>query len=483
MKKINLLAAAVLAAGALSSSAFADYTPNAYFGGYFRSGVMHSQSGRSAAWNKNQVGRLGNENDTYGEIVLGADVAKVDNTVWTVNTRMAVSNNHNVDWQLAGDSNNGSGTDYAFREFWLNVKGICSWDADANLWAGKRYYRREDIHTIDVYYFDISGMGAGIENLSVGPGKFHAAWLRQDDSTDYKWKDDYVSVVKASDGKALGKPSAVSLDKIDLEYDLPVWDGGNLEFRTAFFIPTRDSNDSYKKYTTAEKEFKGAQLYTVELSQGYSLGWNKTVVQYFHGSNADWSAWGTGNWLNYDGSSNKAHRWSIYNFGETHFTDSVGMFHVAYATASDGYDNNVYSANYTAKKSDKAFQLVVRPYVKLTKMSRLYAELGWFAKYTKNYNKKEDGDYIYHTGTKHEGEHGSKYTIAYALTPDAGNFWSRPELRFFVSYLRGCQGADISSNGGTSDYQVKYKDTNYVLSEGNSKKSNYVFGVQAEAWW
>ena len=38
MKKVNLLAAAVLAA-AFAMPAQADYTPNAYFGGYFRSGV------------------------------------------------------------------------------------------------------------------------------------------------------------------------------------------------------------------------------------------------------------------------------------------------------------------------------------------------------------------------------------------------------------------------------------------------------------
>jgi maltoporin len=466
MKKINLLAAAVLAAGALSSSAFADYTPNAYFGGYFRSGVMHSDSGRSPKYNVNKVGRLGNENDTYGEIVLGADVAKVDNTVWTVNTRVALSSDHNKDWQTQTGSN-GEKTDVAFREFWLNVKGICSWDADASLWAGKRFYRREDIHITDMYYHDISGMGAGIENLTLGSGKFSAAWIRQDDNTKYEWK--YNTII--SD---FTLPTYVSLDKVDLEYDLPAWDGANFEFRTTFFIPTRDSNDSWKDLTKAKNEFKGAQLYTVELSQGYSLGWNKTVVQYFHGSNADWSAFGTGNWLNYDGSSNKAHRWSLINMGETHFTDTVGMFHVLYGTTSDGYDNNLNSTNYTAKKSDKAVSFVVRPYVKLTKMSRIYAELGWFAQSTKKFNKGNEGTY-------NETDHGSKYTIAYALTPDAGNFWSRPELRFFVSYLKGKDGSDISSYGDTQKWKRTIGDV--VVQSGGSKDSNYIFGVQAEAWW
>ena len=460
MKKVNLLAAAVLAA-ALSMPAQANYTPNAYFGGYFRSGVMHSNSGRSPKFNVNKVGRLGNENDTYGEIVLGADVATVDDTVWTVNSRVALSTNLNRDWQTqTGD--NAEKTDIAFREFFLNVKGLMDWDKDASLWAGKRFYRREDIHITDMYYYDISGMGAGIENLQVGPGKLSAAWIRQDDNTDYEWKNQTFTNVD------IDAPTYVSLDKVDLEYDLPAWDGANLEFRTTFFIPTRDTNDGSKNLFKAAHDFNGAQLYNVELSQGYSLGWNKTVIQYFHGSNANWSAFGTGNWLDYSGASNSAHRWSLINMGETHFTPSIGMFHVFYASTSDGYDNNLNSTNYTSKKSDKAVSFVVRPYFQLTKMTRIYVEGGWYAQSTKSYNADN-------LGTKTVGEHGSKYTVAYAITPDASNFWSRPELRFFVSYLKGAD-QDLSSYGSSNAYLGNTKIESI-------KDDNYIFGVQAEAWW
>ena len=203
----------------------------------------------------------------------------------------------------------------------------------------------------------------------------------------------------------------------------------------------------------------------IELNQGYSLGLNKSVVRYMHGNvdqtgdansgptkmgaqynsiggDATYNTWG-----NNSGDKN-AYRWQFYNFGETHFTENVGMFHVIAGTFADGYDNNI-----TSKDSDRAFQLVVRPYLKLTKMTRLLAEGGFFT----STDKYIDGSKV--------NKQVQKYTLAYAITPDAGNFWSRPEIRFYGTYLH--------SNGA------------YNLSEwGKAQKNNaFVVGVQAEAWW
>lgn len=41
----------------------------------------------------------------------------------------------------------------------------------STIWAGKRFYQRHDVHMIDFYYWDISGHGAGIENIDLGFGK------------------------------------------------------------------------------------------------------------------------------------------------------------------------------------------------------------------------------------------------------------------------------------------------------------------------
>ncbi|MEX0634289.1 carbohydrate porin [Serratia ureilytica] len=52
----------------------------------------------------------------------------------------------------------------------------------STLWAGKRFYQRHDVHMIDFYYWDISGPGAGLENIDLGFGKLSAAVTRNSES-------------------------------------------------------------------------------------------------------------------------------------------------------------------------------------------------------------------------------------------------------------------------------------------------------------
>ena len=87
MKKVNLLLAAVVAAS-VSAPAFAEYTPNAHFFGYFRAGIGFDKNGSANSYQVGEVGRLGNENNMVAEIGIGTDIAKVDDTVWTINSML-----------------------------------------------------------------------------------------------------------------------------------------------------------------------------------------------------------------------------------------------------------------------------------------------------------------------------------------------------------------------------------------------------------
>ena len=149
-----------------------------------------------------------------------------------------------------------------------------------------------------------------------------------------------------------------------------------------------------------------------------------------------------------------------------------------YATYSSGYD----AADRTSlakKDSDKAFQLVVRPYLALTKMTRLYVEAGFSTESTKNIN--EDGI------AKSSNAKNQKYTLAYAITPDASNYWSRPEIRLYATYVHSNEnGQNLASYGSQDNTIADYdKDGKFVGFEtGNYYKNhNFIFGVQAEAWW
>ena len=399
MKKVNLLAAAVLAA-AFAMPAQADYTPNAYFNGYMRAGVGFDKNGHTNG-NDNvahAVGRLGSESRVYGEIGLGADVAKVDDTVWTVNAMLATSTDEEGSW--VGNQA------LAFRQFNVEARGLFDSDKDAKVWVGKKYVQREDIHITDTYYYDISGNGAGIENVSLGAGKFSTAFVQNTNCNNI----------------------------VDVRYSFPAWDGASFQIGNTYV--------QQKKQELTDNQLNGNTV-TLEFSQGFNGGWNKTVFQWFKGASAN--AVQVQGWNHNDSEDGNAFK--LYNFGETTIVGDLKMFHqVDYAYQKlDGVNGNT--------KKVKTFHAVVRPWYKLTKMTRVYVELGSYGQYTE-----------YDDGWK-EQERMQKATLAYAVTPDAGNFWSRPEIRVYTAWLHG------------SD-----KDATFSAGYRNGA-TDITVGIQAEAWW
>ena len=453
MKKVNLLLAAVVAASVIAPAAQA-YTPNVQMFGYVRSGVASKHTPKDDAW-VHRFGRLGYEQDTYGEIGLGADIAKVDDTVWSVQNRIAYKSTLNRDWQSADNENDEEHAHFAFREFNVSVKGLLDFDKDANIWVGKKYYRK-DVYITDMYYWDISGMGAGIENLSAGPGKLSLAWLRRDDD-----RQDYVFDTSVLD-RVESTKSTASAHFFDVQYSFPLWDGANLALCETYI--QKQSDDNHK--ITAAHGYGNSNIFALEFTQGFSSGWNKSVIQWTHGSTANYGAFGSPVWLDRSGASDSANRYVFINTGDIKLSSNFGINHVIYATYSSGYDATDRTS-LAKKDSDKAFQLVVRPYLALTKMTRLYVEAGFSTESTKNIN--EDGI------AKSSNAKNQKYTLAYAITPDASNFWSRPEIRFYVTYIHSNHEADVIDAWGAGE--TLQKSDNYV------NKQDLAFGAQVEAWW
>ena len=438
MKKVNLLAAAVLAA-AFAMPAQADFTPNANFNGYMRSGVMHGNSAFGSKTDTVKLGRLGNENDTFMEFGLGADVAKVDDVTYSVYGMIAHGGDGNeTDWN----------TNLSCRQAWAGAKNLLG-QGDDFLWIGKRYYKREDIHILDEYYYNVSGTGVGLENVVLGPGKISLAWTRndkdakKDDVNIYSMKSEY----KYKGLKDNNKPAKVKVNTYDVRYEFPVWDGASLQLGSTYLEAEKDKNGSYRTYTIEKENSIGDGLnLSAELNIGLLGGFNKTVVQSFSGSSAADVHYGTGSSVYYD----EGQGWRLINWGDVHFTKEFGMFHVVQYAHSSGFKSY---------DSERSVNLVVRPYYQLTKMTKLLAEVGWFAdKKTANTDDKGVQSYV--------SEHGSKYTLAYAISPDASNFWSRPEFRFYVSHV------SVSDNMNIGPTNVWVRQT-----------SDNMFGAQVEAWW
>ena len=482
MKKVNLLLAAVVAASMNMPAQAGDV----FFNGYLRSGVS-AKNITTDDGNVAKLGRAGYENNTYGEISLGSNVAKVDDTVWTINTTMSFKAYYNRDYQPLENSYNSSNAtysesekdkdgnpkavysdknyaetfQYAFRQAYLNVKGLFDWDKDANVWIGKRYYRR-DSYLTGIEYFNISGFGAGIQDLQAGDGKLSLAWFRRDDSDDNYKFDNY-----SQDQLYKIKRGMASLHIFDVQYNMPLWSDASFLIDATYLVPQRDAYTNHYNGIRPKYDYGNGSILGLELTQGMLGGFNKTVLTIAHGSNARFGNFGFDSWIDRSGASDSATRWSLRNFGDIKLSDNIGLAHHVYGYYVSGFDHNI-----TDDDTYKGFNVIVHPYFKLTKMTKIYADVGAYAEST-NYT---DG-----TGKTSQGQ---RYTLGYAISPDSMNFWSRPEIRIYATYLHG---NDNSMNFQGEKYNDVFASTdkngkNYDTCSGK-QTSAFNAGVMFEAWW
>ena len=75
------------------------------------------------------------------------------------------------------DYGSSADTDFGAPELWGSIANVVPGMPEARIWAGERFYRRHDIHINDFYFWDMSGGGAGVEEIPAGPGKLAFAWI------------------------------------------------------------------------------------------------------------------------------------------------------------------------------------------------------------------------------------------------------------------------------------------------------------------
>ena len=157
--------------------------------GYFRAGYgRDNEGGPQVAFQAPGAlskYRLGNEAENYVE--LG-----VSKTFYTPNLFSAsakpseaeLADTPTAHVQLRGSAYNpysdlgsASGTDFGLPEAWGALGNVIRGQEDLKFWAGERFYRRHDIHISDFYFYNMSGAGAGAEDLTLPFGKLAFAWI------------------------------------------------------------------------------------------------------------------------------------------------------------------------------------------------------------------------------------------------------------------------------------------------------------------
>ncbi len=453
LKRLPL--AGAIAAALMASSAMAATVD---FHGYVRSGIGASAGGGDqeafGAVGAGSKYRLGNETETYGEIKLGSELFNNGEQSFYLDSNMAFSVDQANDWE---------GTDPAFREFNVKGKGVLGFAPEATLWAGKRFYKRHDVHMSDFYYWNVYGPGAGVEGIDLGFGDFSFAWVKSSTSFDY-----YAS---ENDAKNRNDVKSFDIDQNILDFrleNISVNPNGSLTVGVdyAFGNPSGSFGGGWKAdgydaggngqaaeidpIAESDMDDTGYML-TLEHTQGeFFGGFNKFVVQYATdamtahclGSNGQGVSALTSD--NLDG--NDFYR--IMDHGVVGLGENVEMQYLA------SYNN--LSFKETGKPDQTWISLGVRPVYFWNDIMSTAVELGYDQ--VDNAFKTDAGDW--------KDSKLTKLTVAQQW-PAGRGYWARPQIRVFGTYANWNDDSKGQIGG-----EAFANDTD-----------GFTFGVQMEAWW
>ncbi|WAH51194.1 maltoporin [Pseudescherichia vulneris] len=435
LRKLPL--AVAIAAGVMAAQAGA-----VDFKGYARSGIGWTGSGGPQecfqATGAQSKYRLGNECETYAELKLGQEVWKEGDKSFYFDTNVAYSVSQQNDWEA---------TSPAFREANVQGKNLIEALPGSTIWAGKRFYQRHDVHMIDFYYWDISGPGAGIENIDLGFGKLSLAGTRSSESGGSSTFADRDPITGDRTYNNI-----VPNDVFDVRLaGLEVNPGGTLEFGVDY--GHTNLPDDYYLQPNASKD---GWLFTGEHVQTIGTGFNKFVVQYATDSmTSNGKGIPQGAQLNNDG-----HLLRFIDHGSISMGDRWDMMYVGMYQDIDLDNGN----------GTRWWTVGVRPMFKWTPIMSTLLEVGYDN--VKSQRTDSTNDQV-------------KVTLAQQW--QAGDsIWSRPALRVFATYAKWDESFGFANNGSdrtaglTPGYA--YQDTSArTFSRGDDDE--WTFGAQMEIWW
>ena len=296
------------------------------FAGYLRSGVGNSLNGGKQSCfqlpGAESKYRLGNECEQYAELELRQDVYSFDDgSVLSVDGMASLYNQYNRELTFQGD--NGAARLPQLYAQWSNLPALNG----GSVWAGRRYYKRNDIHISDFYYWNQSATGAGIEDVLIGGLKDSYALSRKDNL----YQENYVN---RHDFNVAGFNTNP---------------GGQLEFGLSY-LDKPERTDAHS----------GWAITAQHVQSDFLGGKNKLALQYGEGS-------GTG--LGYTGDfklDNSSKRYRIVEFFDWQVTPRFG-----------GQIEAVYQKDFRPDGGNQEWlSLGVRPTYAISEQFKLVTELG-----------------------------------------------------------------------------------------------------------
>ena len=383
------------------------------FDGYLRAGPgATSKDAARACYNLGISGghyRLGNECDFYGEFGL-AQTGNVDGVAWKAKVMF---NEYNPGTDVGPSKS-------SFEQMYVEGKGF-DISPGTNFWVGKRFYGRADVHILDTFFVNMSGVGAGADEIAVGGGKLGFAYFSSDSGAGF------------GDGGTGTSTNPGARLNVDLT-ELPVNPGGTLRV-TGTYTKGNYDNATNGKGTT------GFGLSLQHIQEITGIGAKNTAwVQYAQGSAGLDGNFGTMT------ATSSVKKWRIVES----LAWQVGPFGGQAVALYGQHDKDDIAL--TAKFTE--LSIGGRGSYAITKNFKLVAEAGYM-------EKKPEGSAT---------QKLAKFTFAPTLSTGPG-FWNRPELRLYVTTAKWNSAANAAAGlAGLTG-----------LGDGKTKGTSY--GAQAEIWF
>ncbi|AOO54992.1 carbohydrate porin [Raoultella ornithinolytica] len=409
--------------------------------GYLRSGWGTSNHGASQTYAAGSLGRFGNEMSGWFDLTLNQRVynqdGKTANAVVTYDGN--VGEQYNDAW--FGDTNNEN--ILQFSDIYLTTKGFLPFAPEADFWVGKHKLPEYEIQMLDWKSLttDVAA-GVGIQNWALGVGQLDASLSRNDVDV---YSRDFTQTTQ------------MNTNSVDLRYrNIPLWKNGSLSLMGKYAFANKndeqEKNEENNSYFTLKDSWMATGIIRQELAR---KGFNEFTLQVANNAYAS-------SFSNFSGASNSmAHGRYYYgdhtngvalrliSQGEMYLADRVIMANALVWS----HGNDIYSYESGAHSDFDSFRAVIRPAWIWDTWNQTGVELGWFAQK----NKTEQG--------KDLKESAYKTTLYHALKVGPSLLGSRPEIRFYGTYINILDN-DLS--------QYRFND---------DSKDELMLGVQAEVWW
>ncbi len=425
--------------------------------GYLRTGtgVSKQQTQNSCFTMRNEPGynpyRLGNECGFYMESILTYNFQKIEpNKPWfrtSLNLALVSDNLQNVESTSNGDFQIWN------REVYVEGGNLVS--EGSVLWMGKRFYKRRDVGLFDLFLVETNGLGAGLMEINMGPGKGHVAFMQ------YKGQDNVNFT-------ATDSVSSPLVSTLDLRYDLPM-QNSNLE--TILLYGQKSEKPSLGEADFEYEKLSGYELTLIHTASRGDEFKNTAYLQY--GSGLFGSSLGGGNQLNGFESStttfpkatgsddlkkSQEKSYTIRAADELVYNAESWDMASGLVLQQESFGDTKLTSDGKDAEDRQVVMFGIRPSYYLSEIWKVTLDGGYVA-------IKNNSDAA---GSVQEDTSMTKETIALQVQPGKG-YASRPSLRFFVT--------NAQWDKKTQPYLTNNSEIYLTNKQGST------FGVQAEAWW